>query len=54
MRGELANVVQSLLFEASCRMPLEQSYQDDAVGILEKNQENKLAITSVVLRPRIA
>ena len=29
------------------------SYTDDAVGFMEKNTEGKLAITRVVLRPRI-
>jgi organic hydroperoxide reductase OsmC/OhrA len=29
-------------------------YEDDAVGFLEKNEAGKLAMTRVVLRPRIA
>lgn len=29
------------------------SYADDAVGVLEKNAEGRLAVTRVVLRPRI-
>jgi organic hydroperoxide reductase OsmC/OhrA len=29
------------------------SYEDEAVGVLEKNAEGKLAITRVTLRPRI-
>ena len=29
-------------------------YEDDAVGFLEKNEAGRLAITRVVLRPRIA
>jgi organic hydroperoxide reductase OsmC/OhrA len=29
------------------------AYSDDAVGFLEKNAEGKLAVTRVVLRPRI-
>jgi organic hydroperoxide reductase OsmC/OhrA len=29
------------------------SYQDEAVGVLEKNAEGRLAITRVTLRPRI-
>jgi organic hydroperoxide reductase OsmC/OhrA len=29
------------------------SYRDDAVGVLEKNAEGRLAITRVTLRPRI-
>lgn len=29
------------------------SYADDAVGFMEKNEDGKLAITRVVLRPRI-
>jgi len=30
------------------------SYSDSAVGVLEKNQQGRLAITRVTLRPRIA
>lgn len=30
-----------------------ESYRDDATGILEKNDEGKIAITQVILRPRI-
>jgi organic hydroperoxide reductase OsmC/OhrA len=30
------------------------SYEDDAVGLLEKNAAGKLAITRVILRPKIA
>lgn len=29
-------------------------YDDDATGVLEKNQEGRLAITQVVLKPQIA
>ena len=29
------------------------SYRDEAVGVLEKNAEGKLAITRVTLRPQI-
>ncbi len=29
------------------------AYEDDAVGYLEKNDKGKLAVTRVVLRPRI-
>jgi organic hydroperoxide reductase OsmC/OhrA len=29
-------------------------YEDDAVGLLEKNADGKLAVTRVTLRPRIA
>src|SRR5215208_5513195 len=29
------------------------SYRDEAVGVLEKNAEGKLAITRVILRPKI-
>jgi organic hydroperoxide reductase OsmC/OhrA len=29
------------------------AYSDDAVGVLEKNADGKLAITRVTLRPRI-
>jgi len=30
-----------------------ERYEDDAIGTLEKNQDGRLAITRVVLRPRI-
>lgn len=30
------------------------SYQDDAVGYLEKNEQGRLAVTRTTLRPRIA
>lgn len=30
-----------------------ESYEDEAVGVLEKNDEGRLAITRVTLRPRI-
>jgi organic hydroperoxide reductase OsmC/OhrA len=30
-----------------------ESYEDDAVGTMENNEDGKLAITRVVLRPRI-
>lgn len=30
------------------------SYEDDAVGILEKNSEGRMAVTRVTLRPRVA
>jgi organic hydroperoxide reductase OsmC/OhrA len=29
------------------------SYRDEAVGYLEKNEEGRLAVTRVILRPRI-
>lgn len=44
-----------LTFLALCakkRIPVD-SYQDDAVGILDKNEEGKLAMTRVTLRPKI-
>jgi organic hydroperoxide reductase OsmC/OhrA len=31
-----------------------ESYEDEAMGVLEKNAEGRLAITRVTLRPRIA
>ncbi len=30
-----------------------ESYDDDAVGVLEKNADGKLAVTRVVLRPKV-
>ena len=30
-----------------------ESYEDDAVGVMEKNEDGKLAITKVTLKPRI-
>lgn len=41
-----------LAVAAKQRLVLE-SYDDDAVGVLEKNTEGRLAITRVTLRPRI-
>jgi organic hydroperoxide reductase OsmC/OhrA len=29
------------------------SYEDDASGVMEKNDDGKLAVTRVVLRPRV-
>jgi len=29
------------------------SYEDDASGVMEKNEDGKLAVTRVVLRPRV-
>ena len=39
---------------ASMRTLTIDSYEDDAVGMMEKNAEGRLAITRVTLRPRIA
>jgi len=41
-----------LAVAAKRKLPLD-SYEDEAVGVLEKNAEGKLAITRVTLRPRI-
>ncbi len=41
-----------LTLAARRRIPVE-SYQDEAVGVLEKGPEGRLAITRVTLRPRI-
>jgi organic hydroperoxide reductase OsmC/OhrA len=41
-----------LAIAAKRRLPLD-SYEDDAVGYLEKNAAGQLAITRVVLRPKI-
>ncbi|MDA0692695.1 MAG: OsmC family protein [Nitrospinae bacterium] len=30
------------------------SYEDDAVGFLEKNENGKLAVTRIILRPKVA
>jgi len=30
------------------------SYEDDAVGFLEKNADGKLAVTRIILRPKVA
>jgi organic hydroperoxide reductase OsmC/OhrA len=43
----------SFLALAARRGLVIEHYADDAVGYLEKNQEGKLAVTRVVLRPRI-
>jgi organic hydroperoxide reductase OsmC/OhrA len=39
---------------ASRRRVVVDSYEDDATGFLEKNEAGKLAMTRVVLRPRVA
>jgi organic hydroperoxide reductase OsmC/OhrA len=41
-----------LAVAAKRKLPLD-SYRDEAVGVLEKNTEGKLAITRVTLRPHI-
>ena len=38
---------------ASRKRLVVDSYDDDAVGIMEKNAQGKLAVTRVVLRPKI-
>ncbi len=38
---------------AARRRYVVESYVDDAVGTMEKNEEGRLAVTRVVLRPRI-
>ncbi len=43
----------SFLAIASNRKFVVNSYDDDAVGFLEKNDEGKLVITRTVLRPRV-
>jgi organic hydroperoxide reductase OsmC/OhrA len=43
----------TFLFVAASRKLVIDSYEDDAVGHLEKNSEGRLAITRVVLRPKI-
>jgi len=43
----------TLLAIASRKKLVIESYDDDAVGTLEKNEDGKMAITRVVLRPRI-
>ena len=41
-----------LAVAAKCKLSLD-AYRDEAVGVLEKNAEGKLAITRVTLRPQI-
>lgn len=41
-----------LAIAAKRQLPVE-SYEDDACGRLEKNGDGKLAVTEVVLRPRV-
>jgi organic hydroperoxide reductase OsmC/OhrA len=43
----------TLLALASKKKLSLDSYHDEAVGYLEKNQAGRLAITRVILRPRI-
>ncbi len=42
-----------LAIAAKRKLPLD-SYSDDAVGFMEKNEAGRLAITRVTLRPKIA
>ncbi|MCI0629666.1 MAG: OsmC family protein [Phycisphaerales bacterium] len=44
----------TFLFIAARQGLVIDSYEDDPVGYLEKNAEGRLAITRVVMRPRIA
>ena len=44
----------SFLAIASRKRMVVDSYEDDAIGYLQKNEAGKLAITRVVLRPRVA
>lgn len=44
----------TLLAVAAKQRLVLDSYDDDAVGVLEKNAEGHMAITRVTLRPRIA
>ena len=43
----------TLLAVAAKKRLVVDSYVDDAVGVMEQNAEGKLAVTRVVLRPRI-
>lgn len=43
----------SFLYVAAKRGFLVDSYRDEAVGVLEKNDEGRLAITRVTLRPDV-
>ena len=43
----------TLLAIAARKRWIVESYEDSAVGFLEKNADGKLAVTRVVLRPRI-
>ena len=43
----------TLLAVAAKKRFVVDSYVDDAVGVMEQNAEGKLAVTRVVLRPRI-
>jgi organic hydroperoxide reductase OsmC/OhrA len=44
----------TFLAVAARRRFVVESYEDDAVGLMEKNDAGKLAVTRVALRPRIA
>ncbi len=44
----------TFLAVAARRRLVVDRYEDEAVGILEKNEEGRLAITRVVLRPRVS
>ena len=43
----------TFLYLAAKRGFVVESYEDDAVGVLEKNAQGKLAITRITLRPKI-
>ena len=43
----------TFLYLAAKRAFVVESYEDDAFGVLEKNQQGKLAITRITLRPKI-
>ena len=43
----------SFLFVASKKKFIVESYEDDSEGLLEKNSNNKMAITKMYLRPKV-
>ena len=43
----------SFLYAAAKRGIVVESYVDDAEGVMDKNEQGRLAITRVVLRPRV-
>ena len=53
--GSLASChMLTFLALAAMKKLVVDAYEDDAVGVMEKNAEGKLAITRVTLRPNIA
>ncbi len=54
LASALASCHMLTFLAVACKMGfVVQSYEDDAVAILDKNEEGKLAVTSITLHPKI-